>query len=168
MDKKRLTLKRIFGVGAAASVVSGSWVKPIVKAIVLPVHAQTSASLALDAIEDVVVENGQSDDPRVQINSFQSSISHFWNIFMVVVNGSNIDPEASFSLLNNPTDQRNDIGILQISPDGGILWAFDFNVGSGNPVADTVPLGVNRLEIKVENPNGESATVEMNVIFLQI
>ena len=39
-------LKKVVGVGAIGIVLPNAWVKPIISSVVLPVHAQTSSSLA--------------------------------------------------------------------------------------------------------------------------
>jgi hypothetical protein len=43
---KRKTLQKIIGVAAVGATTPSSWVKPVVNAVVLPVHAQTSVSLS--------------------------------------------------------------------------------------------------------------------------
>ena len=46
MNNKRKTLQTLVGIGAVASIVPGSWVKPIMSSVVLPAHAQTSVNAA--------------------------------------------------------------------------------------------------------------------------
>jgi hypothetical protein len=43
MNQKRKTLQKIVGIGAVATVVPSSWIKPVVSSVVLPAHAQTSS-----------------------------------------------------------------------------------------------------------------------------
>ena len=42
MKNKRKTLQKLVGIGAFASVVPSSWIKPVISSVVLPAHAQTS------------------------------------------------------------------------------------------------------------------------------
>lgn len=44
MNNKRKTLQKIAGIGAVATVLPSSWIKPVISSVVLPVHAQTSAN----------------------------------------------------------------------------------------------------------------------------
>jgi hypothetical protein len=44
VNNKRKTLQKIAGVGAIATVMPSSWIKPVVSSVVLPVHAQTSVA----------------------------------------------------------------------------------------------------------------------------
>ncbi len=48
LNNKRKTLKKLVGFSAAASVLPGAWIKPIVSSVLLPVHAMTSSCTVRD------------------------------------------------------------------------------------------------------------------------
>ncbi len=44
MNKKREALKKLAGVSAVAAIAPTSWMKPVLNAVILPAHAQTSVN----------------------------------------------------------------------------------------------------------------------------
>lgn len=48
MEQKRNTLKKILGVSTIAAVTPSSWKKPIVNAVILPAHAETSICVDIE------------------------------------------------------------------------------------------------------------------------
>ena len=50
MNQKRRALQRVAGVGAVAALLPRSWTKPVVSAVFLPAHAQTSDTVVIRAM----------------------------------------------------------------------------------------------------------------------
>ena len=55
MNNKRKTLQKIAGIGAIATVVPSSWIKPVIGTVVLPAHAQTSVIEPTLSIPDITI-----------------------------------------------------------------------------------------------------------------
>lgn len=163
MNKKRDTLKRVAGVTAVVVLAPTSWTKPIVSSVILPVHAQTSTTLTLEEIEDIVIVGQQDDsDPRVTFILTPNSDSANFGYTFNVIRGSNISENTTFTLINNPTDGER-IGDLRIL-DGVLIWNIRLSRLSSD-FFDIFPVGTFLITIQAENPDGSQSLVSFNINF---
>jgi hypothetical protein len=112
-DKKR-ERRAIISLAALGGISSGSWVKPIVNAVVMPAHAQTSApvSLCQDGISTWVmsdyIENGIAFDQGSPPSQVQITIS-----------GSSVNLVVDWYVINSSTSVASrgrvtDSGIIDL------------------------------------------------------
>ena len=151
---KRNTLVKILAIGAVPVLHLNAWTKPIIKSVILPVHAQTSAALRLDIITDKIIVPGSP-----------SRGGRDWvEIDIAFVEGTNIDANAEYSIIEGPTDHHTHPAIGEVRIQGGrygrnqVFW---YNVVPSPPRPNATYL----ITVKVQNSSGEMATVSFNVTF---
>jgi len=146
MSQKRGSFKKVAGVGAVLALAPSTWSKPIVSSVILPTHAMTSsAALRLNSIEDIFLSCGADrnslpicsvDDSRVVLSSSRSSLSNFILFEMDIVYGQNIDENATYSVVNSPTESNSELGRLYFPSGRGPVLAWGFGFPGNDPEND--------------------------------
>ncbi|GMR05679.1 MAG: hypothetical protein BMS9Abin25_0254 [Gammaproteobacteria bacterium] len=140
-NSRRKALKAIGVGGVLAGTIPGSWTKPIVKSVVLPAHAQTSAPVACGS--------GSCTTPGMSVNILSAVVTGGGDLF--VLGDAQIPGGASGCFPNNSTsvaceviDNGSVLGVEQNSSAGG-----NCSVGSINgclvSCSVVVPSGNNTL-----------------------
>jgi hypothetical protein len=177
MNQKRDALKKVVGVSAVVALAPSSWTKPIVSSIILPTHAMTSSTeLRLNSIADIFLSCGDlrdrnsgcgADDSRVVLSTAASALSNSITFRMDIVYGQNIDENATYSVVNDPTESNGKLGRLYFFDGVGpvLNWEFGFSGNGPGNDDDEVPIATFDIILRVENPNGASATTSVNITF---
>ncbi len=164
MNNKRETLKKVASVSAVLALAPSSWTKPVINSIVLPSHAQTSTMLSLDAVEDILIVDKLSNDPRVRTTFFPTTQGPLYLYSFDVIQGSEIDENTVFTLINNPTIGEN-IGDLDIEGRGRFTrlgWNIEISK-FGPPFGDSFPSGDYLISVLAQNSDGGLAQVNFNI-----
>ncbi len=104
MKTRRKIIKGVIGTGLVSGALPNSWMKPVVNAVVLPVHAETSSattsSPVISAIADATINDNGGAIPTT----------------VATISGIDIQTGAVFSIVADPTN-----GFLTLDSATGVL-----------------------------------------------
>lgn len=113
LESRRQSVKRILGVGGLAAgghLASGEWVKPIVNAVLLPAHAQTSG-ISVDSLEDPCSVSVVCVGPHLLDITVTGAV-------VPPTAGINVDLDIEVALSNGPFEAAEDFASLVTDGNG--------------------------------------------------
>ena len=140
---RRVLLSTTLGLGALGAALPSTWTKPIVSAIVLPTHAQTSP------VPDFSVEKSQSGGPSPamvvgDVIEYTIVVTNTGDVDLTEVVATDTLPDGTVVVLADPIESVTTNGVLDI----GETWTYmttyevtEADIVSGAPLTNSVSVG---------------------------